>query len=165
MFRYRRLLCVVPVLLFALGILAVPASAYEDTPPVGAPFTGCLYITGSTRELGSITVYLPVSYQSGYLGLDSSGNLFNVSNTSISGVFYRGSSEYTFRLSAWSTPQYRPVTGSSYNYSDLTFTSISASNVQIADAFPSLVPVSEFLSYVPILLLGVIVLCLFMKRF
>lgn len=147
------------------SLLAVNAFAYTDTPPVNAPFVGSVYITGTTQELGTVTVYLPVTYREGYLGLTSSGNLFNVSNSSISGIMYRGSTEYNFRLSSWSTPQYRLYNSSGYNYSDLTFTSITASNAVIAEEFQPLVPVSALLAYVPIILLGVIVLCLFIKRF
>lgn len=160
--RFARGLCAAVCL---AGLLVVSAAAYEDVPPGNPPFVGGVYITGTTRELGTVTVYLPVTYQHGYLGLSDSGNLFNVSNSSISGIMYRGSTEYQFRVSSWSTPQYRLSSSSGYQYNDLTFTSIDYSNAQIADSFPPLVPVSDVLSFVPILFLGVIVLCLFIKRF
>lgn len=142
----------------------VSASAYTDEAPVDAPFTGCCYISCSTSQFGDITVYLPITYQSGYFSYTSAG-LVNISTSSISGVFYDGGIEYTFRCSSWSTPQYREVDGSSYSYADLTVNSIEYSNVQIAESFPPLVSSATILSYIPVLLLGVIVLCLFMKRF
>lgn len=162
---FRRFLRFVPAVLAACLFFLLPAAAYEDSPPSDAPFYGGVYITGVTRELGSVTVYLPINYQSGYLGLTSSGNLYNVSSSSISGVLYRGNTEYDFRLSSWYSPQYRVQDSGYYQYEDLTFTSITASNAEIFDSFPPLVSADSVLSLVPLIFLGVIVLCLFMKRF
>ena len=162
---FRRALRLVPAVLAVIVLFVLPAAAYSDEPPASPPFYGGVYITGVTRELGSITVYIPVSYRSGYLGLTSSGNLFNVSSSSISGVLYRGSTEYDFRLYSWSEPQYRVQDSGYYQYEDLTFTSITASNAEISDSFPPLVSADSVLSLVPLIFLGVIVLCLFMKRF
>ena len=162
---FRRALRLVPAVLAVIVLLVLPAAAYSDEPPANPPFYGGVYITGVTRELGSITVYIPVSYRSGYLGLTSSGNLCNVSSSSISGVLYRGSVEYDFRLSSWSEPQYRVQDSGYYQYEDLTFTSITASNAEISDTFPPLVSVDSVLSLVPLIFLGGILLCLFMKRF
>lgn len=162
---FRRFLRFVPAVFAACLLFLLPAAAYEDLPPTDAPFYGGVYITGVTRELGSVTVYLPINYQSGYLGLTSSGNLYNVSSSSISGVLYRGNTEYDFRLYSWSTPQYRVQDSGYYQYEDLTFTSITASNAEIFDSFPPLVSADSVLSLVPLIFLGVIVLCLFMKRF
>ena len=144
--------------------VCISVSAYTDSPPSNPPFTGSCYITGSTRELGTVTVYLPVSYRSGYLSFDGD-NLYNVTNSSISGVLYRGSTEYDFRIYSWSEPQYRVQDSGYYQYEDLTFTSLDYSNMEIAESFPPLVSYDDVLSYLPIALLGVIVLCLFMKRF
>lgn len=162
---FRRALRLVPAVLVVIVLFVLPAAAYSDEPPADPPFYGGVYITGVTRELGSITVYIPVSYRSGYLGLTSSGNLCNVSSSSISGVLYRGSVEYDFRLSSWSEPQYRVQDSGSYQYEDLTFTSITASNAEISDSFPPLVSAGSVLSLVPFIFLGGILLCLFMKRF
>lgn len=157
---YRRFLSCFCILL----LCCVSVSAYTDSPPDDSDITGCLYITCDTSEFGSITVYLPVNYQSGYLSY-SNGNLFNVSNSTVTGVFWDSGTQYTFRCSSWSTPQYRDYDGSGYSYYDLTITDVVYSNVVIAESFPPLVPVSQLVSYVPIVFLGVIVLCLFMKRF
>lgn len=161
---FRRCLCgVSAVIVFGL-CCAVPASAYSDAPPVNAPFYGGVYISGRTRELGSVTAYIPVNYRSGYLGMTSGGNLFNSSSSSIAGIIYAGNTEYTFRISSWAEPQYRALNSGS-TYYDLTFTSIDYSNAEIMDQFPPKVPAEDILQYVPIVFMGVIVLCLFMKRF
>ena len=144
--------------------VCISVSAYTDSPPSNPPFTGSCYLTGDTREFGTVTVYLPVSYRSGYLSFNGD-NLFNVTNSSVSGVLYDGGTEYDFRISSWSEPQYRVQDSGYYQYEDLTFTSIDYSNMEIAESFPPLVSYDDVLPYLPIALLGVIVLCLFMKRF
>lgn len=154
----RRFLSVLAVCV----LFVVPASAYSDSPPTNAPFTGSCYISCDTTQFGSIDIFLPVTYQSGYFSFD--GQLYNVSNSSITGVFYDGGDEYSFRCSAWSTPQYREADGG-YTWADLNVYDIEYSNVDIAEEFPPLVSHDTVMSYVPIALLGVIVLCLFMKRF
>lgn len=159
---FRRFFSVFTVLL----LFILPCAAYDDTEPSDAPFVGSCFITANTHSLGVVDIYLPVSFQSGFLGYDSSGDLFNVSNSTISGVLYdaRGN-EYSFRCSSWSAPQYRSsgVTGNTYH--DLDVIEVISSNVQIASEFPSLVPVSDIFPAVYVLIGGVIVLCLFLKRF
>ena len=149
-----------------LCLLVGSVLAYDDVPPDGSDYTGSCYLVGNTVELGSVTVYLPVSYRTGYLGFTSSGNLRNVSNSTISGILFAGSREYDVRWSSWSTPQYRDTYGSDYyQYEDLTFTSVDYSNMEIADEFPPLVGSDTVFQWIPVFLLGVIILCLFMKRF
>lgn len=155
----RRILCLFSVCVFFI----LPASAYSDSPPTNAPFTGSCYISCDTSQFGSIDIFIPVTYKTGYFSFD--GQLYNVSNSSITGVFFDGGEEYSFRCSAWATPQYRKTTGTGYTWTDLNVTDIEYSNVEIAEEFPPLVSHDAVMSYVPIGLLGVIVLCLFMKRF
>lgn len=153
----RRVFCA-----FAVCVLLIlPASAYDDNPPSNAPFTGCCYISCYSSQFGYIDVYLPLTYQSDYLSFD--GRLFNVTNSTVSGVFFADGIEYSFRVPSWGNPQYRVE--DDYYWADLTISEIVSSNVVIADSFPPLVSSEFVISYVPIALLGVIVLCLFMKRF
>lgn len=156
----KRIFSVVCVLL----LCCVSVSAYSDSPPADADLTGCCYLTLDTSQFGTIDVFIPVSYQSGYLSY-SNGQLFNVSNSSITGVFWDSGTQYSFRCSAWSAPQYRDYSGSSYTWYALSVDEVLYSNVQIAEDFPPLVPASDVVSFLPVVFLGVIVLCLFMKRF
>lgn len=159
---FRRFFAVFAV--FCLFVL--PCAAYDDTEPADPPFVGSCFITADTDVLGTVDIYIPVSYQTGYFGLDSSGSLFNVSNSTVSGVLYDSDgTEYTFRCSSWAAPQYRDYSGSSYSYYDLGFVDVISSNVQIAEEFPPLVPVDDIFPAVYVLIGGVIVLCLFLKRF
>lgn len=154
----------VSVFAVCLCTLCVPAFAYDTTPPSDPVFTGCLFVSGSTRELGDVVVYLPLTYQKGYLSYDGF-NLFNVTNSSVSGRLYAGSREYDFRCSSWSNPEYRVTDSGYYQYESLTFTSIDSTNIQILEDFPPLYPLSDLLPLALVALLGVIVLCLFIKRF
>lgn len=154
------------VLVLAFSLCVLPVSAYEDIAPENAPFVGSAYVTCDTDSLGVVSIYFPVSFLSGYWGVDQYGSLFNVSNTSISGVLYTAAGrEYQFRCQSWSTPQYRDPDGSSYTYYDLEITDILTSNVQIAEAFPPLVSTTTLFPYAYLMIGGVIVLCLFLKRF
>lgn len=162
--RACRIVRSLPAAVLLCLCFVVSAGAYPDEPPSNPPFTGCCYITGDTLELGTVTVYLPLSYKSGYLSFSDDG-LFNVTNSSVSGVVYAGSRSYTFRCSSWSGPQYRDSSGSYYDYYDLTFTDIEYSNMEILEEFPPYMEVDSMLNYILIGFLGVIVLCLFMKRF
>ena len=161
---YRVFSRCVSVLTVCLFVLCPTVFAYDTTPPSNPVFTGCLFISGSTRELGDVVVYLPLTYQEGYLSYDGS-NLFNVTNSSVSGRLYVGAREYDFRCSSWSSPEYRVTDSGYYQYESLTFTSIDSTNIQILEDFPPLYPLSDILPLALVALLGVIVLCLFIKRF
>lgn len=158
----KNLLAVSAVLCLLVGSVL----AYDDIPPDGSDYLGCCYLVGDTVELGSVTVYLPVSYRTGYLAFTSSGNLRNVTNSSVSDILFVGSRQYDVRWSSWSTAQYRDTSGSGYyQYEDLTFIDVTYSNMELADEFPPLVSTDTVFQWIPVVLLGVIVLCLFMKRF
>lgn len=161
----RRAARVAVLLGLCLSVVLPSALAYTDDPPASPPFYGGVYVTGTTSQLGTVTVYIPSTYQEGYLGTTASGDLFNASNSSISGVVYAGSRQYDFRLSSWSTSQYCIQSGSYWEYEDLTFTSIDASNAEIALSSVPAVDASEILRYAVFLVLVVILLCLFIKRF
>ena len=148
--------------LFAVLLLSVSCLALDDTPPSDPPFVGSLYVTGTVSGLGTVTLYLPVNYRSGYLGLSSDGYLYNVSSSSLSGVMYRGSTAYTVSFSGFSLPRYRLRDSSGYSYDDLYFVP-TASNAQIADTMPPVYDVADVQMYIVILFLGVVILC-FMKR-
>lgn len=138
-------------------MLCVGAFALDDETPSDVPFYGACYVTGDSDELGSVTLYFPYSYRNGYLGVDSDGYLFNVSNTSIT-CYLEG---YNYcNIPAWSYPRYREDSG--YTYTDL-YILPTASNANVAEEVPSLYTISDLLPYGTLLMLGVIFLCC-MKR-
>lgn len=127
-----------------------------DEAPPDPPFYGSLYVTGETSSGDVVTIYLPTNYKEGYLGVDSSGRLFNVSATSISG-YYDGAYNNSISLPAFSYPRYR-TSSSSYDYADLYLVP-QYSNAQIATATPGVTTFSELVPYFSLLLLGVIFVC------
>ena len=133
-----------------------------DDPPDNPPFYGCGYITGTTNDGSTVTLYFPINYKDGYFGTDGNGYLFNVNSASISG-YYEGVYNNSVSCSGFSYPRYRESSSSGYyDYVNL-YLKPTASNMHIAtEAAPS-VSVTDMLPYVSILLLGVIFLCC-MKR-
>lgn len=140
---------------------SAPDLVIGDTPPEHPLFYGSGWITGTSRELGRITIYWPITYQDGYWGLDSNGYLYNVSAASLSG-YLDGVYNNSASAPAFSYPRYRSSSGSSYTYVDLHIVP-EHSNMSIATAMTPKYSPSDFLPYVIVLGLGVIVVC-FMKR-
>lgn len=144
--------------------LIVPFSVPQDgAVPSSAPLGYCCYVTCSTSQLGNITFFLPVTYREGYLSMSDNG-LMNVHTSTVSGYFYCGSTLYQIRFSGYSTPQYRKY-DSGYSYVDLTVNDVMSTNMVIYDSYND-VSASRSDSYLLGLLLvgGVIVVCLFMRR-
>lgn len=151
----RSLSCIVAV----VCLLCCSALAYDDEPPRNPPFYGSAFVSGSSRELGYIDVYFPISYQDGYLGTDENGYLFNVSNTSIT-CYLEGYE--SCNIPAWSYPRYREQSGAGWQYEDLHIIPEST-NVHIAQEMTPVYSLSDLLPFASILLLGVIFVC-YMKR-
>lgn len=144
--------------------LAVPFSISQDGAlPSSAPLGYCCYVTCSTSQLGDITFFVPVTYREGYLSLSDNG-LMNVHTSTVSGYFYRGSTLYQLRFSGYSTPQYRVYDGG-YNYSDLTVNEVISTNMVIYDSYNDVAADRSDIYLLGLILVGgVIVVCLFMRR-
>ena len=147
-----------------VAMLAVPFSVDSSgAVPSSAPLGYCCYVTCSTSQLGDITFFVPVSYREGYLSLSDNG-LMNVHTSTVSGYFYRDSTLYQLRFSGYSTPQYR-VYDSGYNYSDLTVNEVISTNMVIYDSYNDVSADRSDIYLLGLLLVGgVIVVCLFMRR-
>lgn len=144
--------------------LAVPFSVPRDGAlPSSAPLGYCCYVTCSTSQLGNITFFVPVTYREGYLSMSDNG-LMNVHTSSVSGYFYRGSTLYQIRFSGYATPQYR-VYDSGYSYTDLTVDEVLSTNMVIYDSYNDVAADRSDIYLLGLLLVGgVIVVCLFMRR-
>lgn len=122
------------------------------------PFYGSAYIRGTVN--GSPAVFLfPYSYRQGYFGLDSSGRLYNVSSSSVSGILYIGGTQYQVSAGSWAYPRYR-LWDSSASYQTLYFVPSGDTNVPLPSGPTPLYDVSAVLPYVSIFLLGGIFLCI-----
>ncbi len=141
-------------------------TAAEDavTYSVGDALSGCTYFKVVTAELGEVKIYIPTDYQRGSFTYDSDSNLVNIRSSTITGYILDGQS-YTVRWTSFNSPQYRLVDYSSSTWHDLTVTDVIETNVQIVEDdsdFP-LYPDSSLISLIIISVLGVIMLCQFMK--
>lgn len=156
----KRLFCTV----LAVLVLSVSVLAYDDTPPTSSPLGYTCFITMQTRELGQITVYLPVTWQENTFSWDGT-NLRNITTSTVTGYWTSNTDNYV-RWSSFSLPQYREPSGSSWSLEDLTVQEIISTNVSIAESYEE-VGVSRSDNYYVILILigGVLLLILFMKKF
>ena len=152
---------VIAICILALAICSV--YAYDNTPPDNPLYFGTCFLTVDTDELGEVTIYFPLSYQSGYFSWDGS-TLRNVSNSSITG-YYRSDTDYYVRWSAFSEATYRYMGDRYFETADLHITDVISTNVQLIEQMEYNVTTDSILTYIIIFLLGVIVLILFMKKF
>lgn len=132
-----------------------------DEPPSNPPFYGACWVTGTDSSLGTVTLYFPNSYKSGYWGLDSSGYLFNVSASSMSG-YLAGVYNNSVSALGFSYPRYRVSSGSYYDYVDIHLTPTS-SNMEIATSNASRYDFSDLFPYLLVVMMGGVFLCC-MKR-
>lgn len=130
----------------------------------GAPLAGGYYIDCSTSALGDVRIYVPYEYQRGSFTTNASGDIVSLRSSTVTGLLYDGDIVYTVRWSSFGTPQYRSYSGSSYSYYDLGVSEILDTNIQIlsSDSDVPLLPSSDYLLLVLILLLGVCCVCKFM---
>lgn len=140
---------------------SVPHIVIGDEPPSNPLFYGSAWVIGTDSRLGRITIYWPISYQSGYFGIDSNGYLFNVSSSSLSG-YLSGVHNNSVSASAFSYPRYREYSGSSYSYVDLHLIPEN-SNMEIATSNSPKYGPEDFVPYILVFMLGVVIVC-FMKR-
>lgn len=138
---------------------SAPVLVIGDTPPDNSPFYGSGWITGYSSALGTVTLYFPVNYSTGYWGVDSEGYLFNVTSTSMSG-YLDGVYRNSVSVPAFSYPRYRPSSNSDYIN---LYIKPTDSNMDIATSHTPRYTVVEFLPYLTVFMLGVICLC-YMKR-
>lgn len=123
------------------------------------------YYMDARTNLGSVRIYVPVNYAKGSFTYNSSGEPVNITTSTISGYFVRNGSLYSVRFASMGGITYRITDGSGHSWSDLSVTSLDDTNIQFFTVNPPLYDISELFPYILTFCLGVIVLCLFMKRF
>lgn len=130
----------------------------------GNTLSGC-YLVLDTSELGEIKVYIPVDYQQGSFSYDNYSSLVNIRSSTITGYTLDGSN-WTIRWPTFGTPQYRATNSSGYTWSDLTVNDVVDTNVQVVDDDYDLplFPADGFLTVTIIMILGVLLICQFMKQ-
>lgn len=111
-------------------------------PVLGAELAGGYYITGDSSLGKGLTFYVPADYAAGSLTYDSSGNLFNLTSSSIY-LYCPDYPEYTIYASRFSGFQYRRSSG--YDYVDLRLSNVTDTNVEIFEDSPAPAVNSNFL--------------------
>lgn len=135
----KRNKCIISVLFFLIltvSVFAPTCSAiyYEDSFPYNeTSLTGGAYIECSS-SLGDICIVFPVQYIDKCLTFTTSGNLFNVTNSTISCLVFDDGVQYSGRFQAFGTLQYRPSSTGYYDYIDIVTNDVSDTNVIFATA-------------------------------
>lgn len=136
-------------------------SSSDDLPEIGTSspspllFNGAVWVSGVDDVLGDITVYFPVESKHAW-GLDSSGRLVYVGNTSMNG-YLAGVYNNALTVSSFSRPRYR--LSNSYDYTYLSMIPHD-SNAPIAVSDAPRVVLSDALPLFFACALGVIILFL-----
>lgn len=105
-------------------------------PALGAELAGGYYITGDSSMGKGLTFYVPSDYAAGCLTYDESGNLFNLTSSSIY-LYCPDYPEYTIYASRFSGFQYRSGSGVGTSYQDLRLRNVTDTNVEILEDSPS----------------------------
>lgn len=138
---------------FLLVCILVPVLV---VPVLGADLAGGYYITGDSAMGQDLTFYVPADFASGSLTYDSSGNLFNLTNSSIY-LYCPDYPEYTIYAARFSGFQYRQSSGAGYQYKDLKLRNVSAANVEILEDSPTRTFSDNTLLYVILVVLIIFV--------
>lgn len=118
---------------------------------------GLSYIVFNTGDI----FYFPATYQTDTFAVQN-GRIVNVTNSSVSGYLVSSGVSRPARVTSLGDVEYRVDSG--YSYEPLAYSSIDASNVSFYTAPLSSSDGTPFFSLSFLFLLGVIVLCLFMRK-
>lgn len=136
--------------------LAVPADY-----PASAPLAGGYYF-----DCDAGLLYVPKEVQHGSFTLNASGDLVNITESTVRGLLERSGSSYEAQFTSFGTLQYRVRTGSYWEWQDISSGTISSTNVEILDDGNAvrLWPSFDVLAMVMLFLMGVIAWRQFMNR-
>lgn len=124
----------------------------------------CPYVDCRVSGLGNVRVYFPINRQYDTFAVDASGQLINVTDSTVYG-YVVSSGPYRVRFDSFSGAAYR-LLDSSNSWRDATVSDVTGSTVSILDeGSPSpLLPDTQVLACLILFLLGVVVVCLFMRH-
>ena len=151
------------VFIVALSLLCVVVIGTSAFALDNSPFAGGVYISCHTAEIGDIVIYLPVNYRENTFTLKGA-EPFNMTSSSISCVLYSGPTEYYGRFNSFGTFSFR--SSDNYSYTDLTIDDVYETNVVFTETFEYTDPLDDNVVILIVIgLLGVIALCLFLKKY
>lgn len=118
-------------LLMSFLMFSLPSFAthYDSVfPSDRTGITGGCFITAHVGNT-EVTIVLPVSYRDKCFTFATNGELFNITNSTISGRLYYQNNLYQVRWQAWSTAQFYRQNGTYYQWDDITIANVTDSNV------------------------------------
>lgn len=125
--RVISILCCL-LLLFSLFALPVGATRYSNNFPTETGLTGGAFIVAMS-SIGTITVLIPYNYKVDYFTFSTSGNVINVSSSTIYCAVYKNGTRYDARFNSWGGLSYRVSSSGYYDYSDINITSVVDTNL------------------------------------
>lgn len=144
------------------GRKSAPISVYgvASNPVAGGPYFEV------ASSIGNLKIYVPADYQYGSFSYFNGSNICSIRAATISGYAFRGSTLYQVRFTPFCDPQYR-LYNSTNSYADFTITQVKSTNIQVlkSDTDLPLYPQTPVLLLLIFGLMGVLLLCLFIKRF
>ena len=164
----KKIFCIfITLFLVSFSFLSASAVYYDDTfPSAETGLTGGLFLECETN-IGKCVIVVPYNYKNNTFTFSTSGNVFNATSTSISCTLFRNGQQYTCRWAGYSFPEYR-LEATGYQYSDLTITKVTDTNIVFITDDDELSNDNYYLSVyekIIISLLSVIVFLLFLMWF
>lgn len=140
-----------------LCCMSLTAFAYEIPPEA-------YYFDVNTREQGEVIIYVPYNYGRYFTWSEDTKKLINTNSSTVTCYGYDGVDWMSVRFPLFDTPQYR-YSDSSYSWDDLTITELYETNVTFLNDTDFTAFTSQTLTNLTLILLaGVIIICLFMRR-
>lgn len=125
------LLCIVTVSLLSPAAAAV---YYEGSfPYTETGLTGGYYIE-CPSSIGDIVIIIPEQYGNNVLTFTTSGNLFNTSASTVSVALFLNGTQYSARFPAFGTLEYRISSSGYYDYTAVTTSAPTDTNVVFCTA-------------------------------
>lgn len=131
----KRIISIISVVLVFCFSVVVPSSTasaiyYEGSFPYSETgLTGGTYIECSS-SIGDIVLVLPQQFKSSSLTFTTGGNLYNVTNSTITCALFLNGTQYTARFNSFGTLEYRVSSTSYYDYTSVVTGDIHDTNVE-----------------------------------
>lgn len=163
--------CMVFVVVCIVVVGSSVVWAYDNVFPSTAPLAGGAYIEVQTAEVGRALIYVPIASKDYCFSVRSGTNaLVNITSSTITGEMYSGSNFATHTQVRWTrfnTAEYQYTVGASTYWGVLNISTILNTNMLIANQQTEPVQLretSQVYLLIIIAILGVVCLCLLLKR-
>jgi hypothetical protein len=118
--------------LLLLLVCYIPSSARSypnEFPSDVTGLTGGAFLVGKSGSY-DVTIILPITYQFDTFTFDTSGRIYNVTNSTITGRVYLNNTVYNIRWQPFSLSQVYYPTSTYYQWTDFYVSNISDTNIE-----------------------------------